>query len=137
MTSQTAPGADQAVDRALALISALADDLGPRRPTGRSGVAAELVREQLRAGGVAAASGRFAGYSTFAEPYGLPRSPACRQRCRGGGAGCARVAALAAAGLISEGGLVHTPLRAPLAAPERQRRGDDRAARGCAAGPCA
>ncbi len=117
MTSQTAPGADEAVDRALALISALADDLGPRRPTTRSErIAAELVREQLRAGGVAAATEAFAGYSTFAEPYGLITALACLpaalpRRCR---RVRAAIAALAAAGLISEGGLVHTPLSALL-----------------------
>jgi hypothetical protein len=117
VTSQTEPGADEAVDRALELISALADELGPRRPTTRSErIAAELVRERLRASGVGAATESFAGYSTFAEPYGLITALAClpaalprrRRRVR------AAIAALAAAGLISEGGLVHTPLSALL-----------------------
>jgi hypothetical protein len=117
VTSPTAPGSDDAVDRALELISALADDLGPRRPTSRSErIAAELVREQLRSDGVAAASEPFAGYPTFAEPYGLITALAClpaalprnRDRLR------AAVAALGAAGLLSEGSLVHTPLSALL-----------------------
>jgi hypothetical protein len=117
VTSQAAPGADEAVDRALALISALADELGPRRPTTRpERIAAELVREQLRASGVAAATETFAGYSTFAEPYGMITALACLpatlpRRHRGVRAA---IAALAAAGLISEGGLVHTPLSALL-----------------------
>ena len=131
MTSQTAPGADEAVDRALALISAPpTTSARGGRPHARAD-RGRLVRGSF-AGGVAAATEAFAGYSTFAEPYGLITAlAACRQRCRGGGAEVrgdlgARRRRFDQRGRTGP----HAALRAPLAAPERQRRGDDRAARG-------
>jgi hypothetical protein len=113
----TAFEANQALERALRLISSLADDLGGRRPATRAErIAAELVRDELRSNGVAAAIEPFAGYSSFAEPYGVIAGLAClpaalprrRRRAR------AALAALAAAGLIGEGGLIHTPLSSLL-----------------------
>jgi hypothetical protein len=117
VTSDAAPGTE-AVERALRLIASLADGLGARRPATRSElIAAELVRDELRSRGVAAAIEPFAGYSTFAEPYGaiaalasLPALLPRRRRWTRAG-----IAALGAAALLAEGGLVRTPLSALLA----------------------
>ena len=117
MSLEPAPETAEGVDEALRLISALADDVGGRRPATRGErIAAELVSDELRSSGVHAATEPFAGYSTFAQPYGLITALAAlpgalpRQRR----ASRAALATLAAAGLISEGGLVHTPLSAFL-----------------------
>jgi len=101
----------------------LADEVGPRRPTG-SGErrAAELIRAALGDAGVDARLEPFRAYSTFAAPYGaiaaaalapvlLPRS---RRLLR------AIPAAAAAAALLTEGGLVRTPLSDALSSRRSQ-----------------
>ncbi|MGZ5359431.1 MAG: M28 family peptidase [Solirubrobacterales bacterium] len=91
----------------------LADEVGPRRPTGPAErLASELVRARLASGGLDAELEEFDGYSTFAGPYGIvtglglaagvaPRSrPALRSA----------LALAAAAALASEGRLTRTPV---------------------------
>ena len=98
-------------------VSLLADEVGPRRPTGKGErAAAELVRERLENAGVRARLESFRGFSTFAAPFGVILGlalapallPARRRRPR------SLLALAAAAGLISEGGLVRTPLSTHL-----------------------
>jgi peptidase M28-like protein len=94
-------------------VSLLADEVGPRRPTGKAErAAAELVRERLEDAGIPVRLESFRGYSTFAAPIGVILGlalapallPARRRRLR------SLLALAAAAGLISEFGLVRTPL---------------------------
>ena len=97
----------------LSWVRLLADEVGPRRPTGEAERrAAELVRERLAERGLEAELQTFEGYSTFAVPLlailGLAVAPSLLPRRR-------RVlrSALAAgsvAALLTEGGLVRTPL---------------------------
>jgi hypothetical protein len=95
----------------------LADEIGPRRPTSDAERrAAHLVRERLGAQGLGARLEPFRGYSTFAAPYGViyalalaPLVVPRRHRLLRG-----LLAGGAAAGLISEGGLVRTPLSVGL-----------------------
>jgi hypothetical protein len=104
---------DRALERALAWIELLADDVGPRRPTGQSErVAAELMRSELRAAGVEAELEPFEGYSTFGLPLGLIAAvsvaasvlPRRRRALRG------LLGLTATAALVTEGGLRRTPL---------------------------
>jgi Peptidase family M28 len=94
-------------------VSLLADEVGPRRPTSKAErAAAELMRERLEDAGIPARLESFQGFSTFAAPLavilGLALAPALlparRRRPR------SLLALAAAAGLVSEGGLVRTPL---------------------------
>jgi hypothetical protein len=94
-------------------VTLLADEIGPRRPTSKAErAAAELMRERLEDAGIPARLEGFHGYSTFAAPFavilGLALAPAIlparRRRLR------SLLALAAAAGLVSEGGLVRTPL---------------------------
>jgi len=109
----TAPGPVDAAE----LVSALADGIGPRRPTSEAELrAAELVRDRLRDVGVEAAVEPFSGYSTFAWPYGVIGALSClpallpsRRRVLRG-----TIAGTGAAALASEGGLTWTPLSALL-----------------------
>jgi Peptidase family M28 len=112
MTPEPEP-ADGGLDRALAWIRLLAGEIGPRRPTGAGErIAAERMRDELSRAGLRAELEPFPGYSSFSWPYGvilgaalLPALlPRHRRRLR------ALLAASAATGLVSEGGLVHTPL---------------------------
>jgi Peptidase family M28 len=98
-------------------VSLLADEIGPRRPTSKAErAAAELMRERLEDAGIPARLESFQGFSTFAAPLavilGLALAPALlparRRRTR------SLLALAAAAGLVSEGGLVRTPLSALL-----------------------
>ena len=113
----TAATSSADLDAAMATIAELAEDIGPRRPTGpgeRAAAAALVAR--LRAAGVEASTEEFRGYSTFAAPFsivlGLAVLPALLPPSRR----VARIvpAALAAAGLISEGSLVRTPISKAL-----------------------
>lgn len=113
MSTTPAIGTDRSLERVLSWIGLLADDVGPRRPTGQGErVAAELMRSELRAGGVDAELEPFHGYSTFGLPYGLiaaaslaaavtPRRLRPLRRLLAGSA---------AAALVTEGGLRRTPL---------------------------
>jgi Peptidase family M28 len=101
------------VDRALALVTTLAGEVGPRRPTSTSErIAVEVVADVLRSAGIEAHADPFAAYSTFAQPFGviaaLSTAPALLPRHRRGVRGA--VAGLGAALLYGEGGLVHAPL---------------------------
>ncbi len=103
---------------ALDLIETLAGEIGPRRPTSRAeAVAAEVLRDVLGSRGVAARVEPFPAYASFGYPYGVIGALACApallpRRWRGlRGA----VAALGAALLAAEGGLLATPLSAGLA----------------------
>ncbi len=88
--------------RAFELTRALADEIGPRRPTSAAEArAAEVVREALSDGGVDARIQPFTGYSSFAWPYG-----ALAALCLGR----VPLPAISAGLLALEGGLVRTPL---------------------------
>lgn len=108
---QRAPGATEA--ELIATIEMLADEIGPRRPTGEGErIAAERLRELLRRHGVEAELEPFGGYPTFGLPFALTLATAVapallsrRRRILRSG-----LAALAAATLVSEGSLVRTPL---------------------------
>lgn len=110
--------ADRAdLETAMATIAELAEGIGPRRPTGAGErAAATALAERLRGAGIDAGIEGFAGYSTFAAPFsvilGAALAPALLPRrwrpCR------IAFAALAAAGLLSEGSLVRTPLSSAL-----------------------
>lgn len=99
-------------------VELLADDVGPRRPTGRAErLAAQVVADRLRAGGIEARLEPFDGYASFGLPFGLILGtaiapsliPPGRRRVR------STVALLAAAALATEGSLTHTPLSRLLA----------------------
>jgi hypothetical protein len=105
------------VDRVLERIRLLSEEIGPRRPTSEAEHrAAELMRDELRRAGVAAELEPFRGYSSFFAPYavilGAALAPALLPRRRRGMRGA--LAAAAAGLLVTEGGLVHTPLSALL-----------------------
>jgi len=98
-------------------IQLLAEEVGPRRPTGTAERrAAHLVRDRLRAEGVEAELEQFNGYSTFAAPQGvilaLALAPALlppqRRLLR------SALATSAVAAMATEGGLIHTPVSAAL-----------------------
>lgn len=111
-------GGGEATAQAFELIEELCAGIGPRRPTSEAELrAAELVGERLRGAGVDAAIEGFPGYSSFGWPYGvigllssLPALLPRRHRLAR-----AAVAGLGAAALVSEGGLVRTPLSRVLA----------------------
>ena len=119
MSDRTVASAEgQAVGRAMDWIALLAGEVGPRRPTSRAErVAAELMREQLAAAGLAAAIEPFRGYPSFAAPFGVTYAlallPALLPRRRS--LARAAVSGTGAAALVGEGSLVHTPLSAILA----------------------
>jgi hypothetical protein len=106
--------ATDATRDALGLIEALAGQIGPRRPTSPAeAAAARLLRDRLRAGGVAAELEEFRAYASFAAPYGAIAALSLlssRRGVLGAAAGCG-----AALALVLEGGLVHTPLSRLLA----------------------
>ena len=91
----------------------LADEVGPRRPTGPAERrAAALVREELRGDGLDVRLEPFEGYSTFAAPFAiggaLAIAPALLPRRRR----LARslLAATGAAVVLTEGSLTRTPV---------------------------
>jgi len=99
----------------------LADEVGPRRPTGPGERrAAELVADRLRGAGVEARLESFRGYSSFAASYGAiaaaALAPALLSRRRRLLRAIPSLAAVAA--LVSEGGLVRTPLSDALSTRE-------------------
>jgi hypothetical protein len=101
------------LERAMGWIELLSSEVGPRRPTTRGErLAALLMREELSRLGVSTELERFRGYSTFGQPFGILQALALAPSLLPARLRAARVllAAAAAAGLISEGGLVHTPL---------------------------
>jgi hypothetical protein len=112
MTAETLTS-DPGLKRTLAWVRALADEIGPRRPTGAGErKAAERIRDELTAIGIVAELERFDGYSSFFQPYAailgvaaLPGLIPRRARWLR-----ATVAATAALGLVTEGGFTHTPL---------------------------
>ena len=113
MSEEATAVATPPVDRALALVTTLAGEVGPRRPTSTSErIAAELVGDALRSAGIEARAESFAAYSSFGQTYGviaaLATAPALLPRHRRGARGA--LAALGAALLYGEGGLVRTPL---------------------------
>jgi hypothetical protein len=113
-TATSAPAAAPALE----LISTLADEIGPRRPTSRAeGLAAEVVREALSAAGADAEIEPFDGYDSFVWPYGaigaLAVAPALLPRDAIGVR--AGLAALALGLLAAEGGLRWTPVSDLLA----------------------
>lgn len=104
------------LDSAMATIAELAVEIGARRPTGPGeAAAAGALLARLRAAGVDARTEEFRGYSTFAAPFaivlGLAIAPVLMRRRR-----LPRLAsaALAAAGLLSEGTLLRAPLTEAL-----------------------
>jgi len=104
-------------DDPMAWIELLADDVGPRRPTGRAErLAAQLVAERLRAAGAEARLEPFKGYPSFGLPFGLIMATAIAPSLLPARLRAVRSAlALAAgAGLATEGSLVHAPLSRAL-----------------------
>lgn len=117
-------GADVALERAVGWIGRLADDVGARRPTSESERrGAEMVAAELRTSGVDARIEPFRGYSSFAAPYAVILSaavaagllPRRMRRLR------SALSLGAVAGLVTEGGLVYTPLSQALS----RRRGQN------------
>ena len=108
---------DEDLDAAMATIAELAEEIGPRRPTGPAErEAAEALLVRLEESGVTARTEEFDGYSTFTAPFsivlGLAVLPALmprRWRLRRLSA-----ALVAAAGLVSEGRLLEAPLTRAL-----------------------
>jgi hypothetical protein len=91
----------------------LSEEAGPRRPTSRAErVGAELMRESLNAQGLTAQLEHFSGYSTFAWPFGLIAAAAIAPALLPRRLALTRSALAlgAAAGLISEGGLLRTSI---------------------------
>jgi peptidase M28-like protein len=113
-TTDTALGHEAALE----WVRLLADEVGPRRPTGPAERrAAELVGDRLSKQGVNVEQRPFDGYSTFALPYGVPLGvallglPVVKTRPL-----VASALAAAGAALISaEDGLVNRPLTRVLA----------------------
>lgn len=113
MAGAPRPPDEPALERALEIVGLLADDIGPRRPTGAGERKALLaLGELLSVRGLRADLEPFAGYASFGFPFGAISAaavapglmpPAWRRR---------RVltSMLAAASMAAEGGLVHTPL---------------------------
>jgi hypothetical protein len=113
--SQVAERAD--LDAAMATIAELAEEVGPRRPTGAGErAAAEALVERLRAAGLDAETERFAGYSTFAMPFAVILATALAPTVMPRRWRVPRIGAaiLAAAGLLSEGSLLRTPISRAL-----------------------
>lgn len=112
---------DASLERALAWIRLLSEEVGPRRPTSAAERrAAELMRGELRRRGLEAQLEPFRGYATFLAPYavilGAALAPVLLPRRR---KGLRAALAAAAAGLLAaEGGLVRTPLSDVLSARE-------------------
>ena len=101
----------------MAAIAELADEIGPRRPTGPGEeAAAAALTARLDDAGIDAATERFDGYPTFAAPFGLilaaATAPALIPRSRP--VLRTALAWLAAAGLVTEGSLRWAPLSALL-----------------------
>jgi Peptidase family M28 len=113
MTPEAAALESTSIERALGIVSTLADEIGARRPTSRAErLAAEVTRDAFAGAGIEAATEPFDGYASFAYPFGaitaLATAPGLLPRRRRGAR--AGLAALAVALLSAEGGLVHTPL---------------------------
>jgi hypothetical protein len=118
MTPEAAALESVSIDRALGVVTTLADEIGARRPTSRAErIAAEMTRDAFASAGIEATLEPFDGYASFGYPFGaitaLSTAPALLPRRRRGARGA--LAALAAAMLYGEGGLVHTPLSDRLA----------------------
>jgi peptidase M28-like protein len=113
----TATTAASDLEAAMATIAELAEEIGPRRPTGpgEEAAAAALVA-RLEAAGIDAATEEFDGYSTFATPFGLILGAAAAPALLPRSWPVLRLALswLAAAGLITEGSLRRAPLSALL-----------------------
>ncbi|MGH2957567.1 MAG: M28 family metallopeptidase [Solirubrobacterales bacterium] len=98
---------------AMQWVRLLADEIGPRRPTGPAErLAAERVRDELGSEGLAAQLEEFRGLSTFAAPVGAVVGMALAAGALPRRRWLARslLAAAAGAHLIVEGGLVRTPV---------------------------
>lgn len=116
MTATDATAATN-LDAAMTTIAELAEEIGPRRPTGvGEEAAAAALTDRLGAAGIDAATERFDGYSTFAAPFGLILAAAAAPSLLPRSRPVLRSALswLAAAGLISEGSLRWAPLSALL-----------------------
>jgi len=104
--------APEALERAMAVVDLLANEVGPRPPTGRGErLAAQLLCEELGRAGLDGRVEEFAGLSTFGLPFGLIQGAALTPSLLPGELRRTRigVAAAAAAALVGEGSL-----RAPL-----------------------
>jgi len=105
------------LDSAMATVAELAEEIGPRRPTGgaEAAAAAALVR-RLEAAGLDARTEPFRGYPTFTAPFAIILGAAIAPLLIRAPRRLPRLAAagLAAAGLISEGSLRRAPLTRAL-----------------------
>jgi Peptidase family M28 len=107
----------RALERTLSWIRLLSSEIGPRRPTGLAErLAAERMRAELGSAGLPVELEPFRGYSSFFHPYAVILGAAVLAGVLPRRHGRLRtlVAAAAAAGLVTEGGLVHTPLSSLL-----------------------
>ena len=104
--------------QAIELIETLAGEIGPRRPTSTAeAVAAEVVADSLRSGGLDARTEPFRSYASFAYPYGAVAALARVPALLPARPGALRTAiGVGAAGLlIAEGELRRTPVSDALA----------------------
>jgi hypothetical protein len=113
MLEATQQQREGALDRTIELIELLASEIGPRRPTGSAErEAADRMAAELERTGVGARVEPIEGYSSFFAPYApilaAALAPALLPRRRRLARGALALAA--AAGLVTEGGLVWTPL---------------------------
>jgi hypothetical protein len=114
----TALGSKTSDAAAMEWVGLLADEVGPRRPTGPAErKAAELVADRLSRRGIAIEQQPFEGYGSFGLPYGIPLLlallglPLAKRRPLGASA----LAAAGAALISAEDGLVNRPLTRVLA----------------------
>ncbi len=121
-TNGQGAASDPRTAQALAWIHLLASEIGPRRPTSEAERrAAERMRDELRAAGVAAELEPFRGYSSFGLPYGLILATATLAGAlRRRPALSAALGAAATGALATEGELVKTPLSDLLARRDSQ-----------------
>ncbi|MFN8114353.1 MAG: M28 family peptidase [Solirubrobacterales bacterium] len=109
---------DQDLAVAMETITELADEIGPRRPTGPGeSAAADALVERLRAAGIDARTEEFRGYSTFGAPFGIVLGLAVLPALLPRRLRLSRLLAstLAVAGLLTEGSLRFAPLSSLLA----------------------
>ena len=123
----TTPPAPAPATRAFDLIETLAGEIGPRRPTSTAeAVAAEVIADSLRSGGIDARIEPFRSYASFAYPYGaiaaLALVPAAAAEPVAGAAGRDRRRRRRAAGRRGRAS-PHTasPTRSRRAEPQRGR----------------
>lgn len=113
MTSKPPPLDDARFERALGIVTVLADRIGARRPTSPAErEAAFYLRDELSRAGLEVRIEPFRGFASFGYSYGVITALTCAPALlpRRWRALRAALGALGAGALIAEGGLVWTPL---------------------------